>query len=84
MSEINNSGNTKTSGDKWKFEKIKNDVWEFEKIKTHKQEEKTGDLTMSGEINIDFNWTEKGQKVFAEEILKSMENNNFIIFSFSI
>ena len=46
----------------------------------HKQEEETGDLTMSGEISIDCNWTENFNKQIEKEIIEGMKNNNEFVF----
>ena len=52
-------------------------------IKWHKQEEETGDLTMSGEISIDCSWTEKFNKQIEheKEILKAMTENSEFTFN---
>ena len=49
----------------------------------HKQEEETGDLTMSGEISIDCSWTEKFNKQIEheKEILKAMTENSEFTFN---
>jgi len=71
MSTINNGGNIKTSGDKWKYETVK----------IPRQKEELKFLPMSGTIDCKSTWTTDFNDQIEKEILKAMTENNEFSFN---